>query len=387
MNIVSLFCLAVSPILIDGEFDDWPTGITHQEDSQFIYELIQFPQTQCLQQLPKQHVLELGDYVIYFSPTEKGYGVSCNYKDSWISPYAIGLVFAPTTASKQFEVRINKPTTTQQKTSFDLAHKGEFRVVSWNIQFGNLLDDKERSGRILKALEPDVLLLQELDGDDESETIGTFLHETLGGSWSVGLSDVSGTKRHHKLRCAVTSSKPTHSVTRVGEAPLKAILATIDVDEKPIHFVSLHLRCCGGPSGEEEDQRQEEAHQIRNTLDSMQNSSCIIAGDWNLVGTMAPLEIVQSDTLQIVNACQPDGRCNATWSDESSAFTPGRLDWMLYSPATLQVVNSFILDSSDFDSDTLQLYHLNATDTAKLSDHLPLVADFKVLKPVEEEVQ
>ena len=381
MNVVSLFCLAVSPILIDGEFDDWPTGITHQEDAQFIYELIQFPQSQSLQQLPKQHVLELGDYVIYFSPTEKGYGVSSKYKDNWISPYSIGLVFAPTTASTQFEVRINKPDSTQSTNSFDLSPKGEFRVVSWNIQFGNLLDDRDRSGRILNALKPDVLLLQELDGDDESEPISTFLHETLGGSWTVGLSDVSGTKRHHKLRCAVTSSKPTQSVARVGNAPLKAILATIEVDEKPIHFVSLHLRCCGGPSGEEEDQRQEEARQIRNTLDSMQTPSCVVAGDWNLVGTKMPLEIVQSDTLKIVDAFQPDGRSNATWSDDSSSFTPGRLDWMLYSPASLQVANSFILDSSDLDSDTLQLYHLNATDTAELSDHLPLVADFKVLKP------
>ncbi|MBT6164826.1 MAG: hypothetical protein HOH93_02815, partial [Phycisphaerae bacterium] len=77
---------------------------------------------------------------------------------------------------------------------------------------------------------------------------------------------------------------------------------------------------------------------------------------------------------------QPDGRVHATWSDETSSFTPGRLDLMLYSPLSLEVARSFVLDTSDLDSDTLIAQELLGEDTALLSDHLPLVADFQVLK-------
>ena len=79
-------------------------------------------------------------------------------------------------------------------------------------------------------------------------------------------------------------------------------------------------------------QRQEEANVIRASIEQQQAPSWIIAGDWNLVGTNIPLQIVKADTLSIVDAFQPDGLVAATWSDADSSFTPGRLDWMLYSP-------------------------------------------------------
>ena len=53
---------------------------------------------------------------------------------------------------------------------------------------------------------------------------------------------------------------------------------------------------------------------------------------------------------------------------------------MLYSPLSLEVARSFVLDTSDLDSDTLIAQELLGEDTALLSDHLPLVADFRVLK-------
>jgi len=138
------------------------------------------------------------------------------------------------------------------------------------------------------------------------------------------------------------------------------------------------MRCCGGPTGEAEDQRQEEAKKIRNAIDTSTDQTWIVAGDWNLVGTTKPLKIVQSNTLAIVDAFQPDGLLNATWSDTTSSFTPGRLDWMLYSPKTLEIVRSFVLDTSDLDIKTCVSHGILQEDTAKLSDHLPLVADFNI---------
>jgi methylated-DNA-[protein]-cysteine S-methyltransferase len=135
-------------------------------------------------------------------------------------------------------------------------------------------------------------------------------------------------------------------------------------EEESISLVSLHLRCCGGPTGESEEKRIAEATEIRNNIDTFQSPRWIIAGDWNLVGTKEPLKIVLSDDLAIVEAYQPDGLLNATWSDRTSSFTPGRLDWMLYSPKTFEVVNSFVLDTADLDRDSLAANDLLSEDIA-----------------------
>ena len=288
MTILPLLLLALTPIQIDGSFQDWPTGITHQEDPFFHYSLIELPSEQCLQQLPKQHVVELGQYTIIFSPSEKVYGISCKKKDQWISPYDAGVVFSPTTAATKFELRVNKVKTQAPKRVGNLLPKGDFRVVSWNVQFGNLLEDQERGSRILKALKPDVLLLQELDGDDTEEILITFLSTTLGGLWHVALTESTGTERHHQLRSAVATKKDLKFSKHIDSGSwrkLKAIFSTIDCDKKPVNFISLHLRCCGGPTGEAEEQRQKEAIAIQQFVGSLQSPRFVIAGDWNLVGT------------------------------------------------------------------------------------------------------
>ena len=377
MTIIPLLCLALSPIQIDGNFSDWKAGVTQQEDEHFVYARIELPEAQCLQQLPEQKIVDVGEYKVFFSPKGKGYGVSCKKGEEWISPCEAGFVFAPTTASTVFEVRVNKATSV---TDFTFEKKGDLRVVSWNVQFGNLLEDKERSARILQALKPDVLLLQELDGEDSYTALNRFLKETLHSPWSSTMSMQEGVTRPQKLKSAVSSFLKPFAPFSVGTPPLKAVGATVYVREKPINCISLHLRCCGGPDSEAEEHRQSEATQIHTKISNMQSPRFIVAGDWNLVGTTKPLSTVTANHLHVVEAFQPDGVLNATWSDETSSFTPGRLDWMLYSPATLQVSRSFVLDTADLDSDTLTKYNLRSEDTAELSDHLPLVADFTVLK-------
>ena len=377
MQILPLLLLAISPIQLDGLLGDWADGVTLQEDAQFVYKRIDLPSESCLQQLPEQKVVQIGEYEVYFSPDGKGYGVSCKKGSQWISPYEAGVVFAPTTASTSFELRVNKATGTYP---FSFEKQGDLRVVSWNVQFGALLKDKARGGRILKALQPDVLLIQELDGEDTCSELESFLHDTLGGSWLVETSNSNGEKRSERLKSAIATSADSMACFTVGKTPLKAIGASISFSNKPINFISLHLRCCGGPTSDAEKQRVSEATDIRKTIDSMQSPRFVIAGDWNLVGTTAPLLTVTKNDFAVVQAYQPDGRVHATWSDETSSFTPGRLDLMLYSPLSLEVARSFVLDTSDLDSDTLIAQELLGEDTALLSDHLPLVADFHVLK-------
>tara|TARA_B100000959_G_C14941193_1_gene607894 strand:+ start:393 stop:1535 length:1143 start_codon:yes stop_codon:yes gene_type:complete len=380
MTILPLLLLALSPIQIDGEFNDWEEGVTNAKDSHYLYQRISLRKKGCLQQLSKEKIVSIGDYSVHFSPKDKGHGVSCSKDGQWISPYDIGLVFAPTTASKDFEIRIDKPDTEKPVTDFDLGKTGNFRVVSWNVQFGNLLDKSQLGTRLLKSLQPDVLLLQELDGTDSPETLSTFLHDALGNTWNVVMSEVSGTKRHHQLRSAIATPFPLKELDIKKKGTLKAVRANADIDGTKIQFLSLHLRCCGGPTGDAEEQRQLEAKIIRRASKSSTSKASIIAGDWNLVGTDKPLEIVKSKDFTIVEAFQPDGVLNATWSNTSSPFTPGRLDWMIFNGKVIELKTSFILDSSDLDEETRNKYKLRLNDTAELSDHLPLVADFTIIK-------
>ena len=375
--------LAVSSIQIDGNFADWPSEKTDLVTDHFTYKIVELQQQGCLQQLPDQLKIEIGGYDIIFSPTSKGYGVACFNDGKWISPYDIGLVFAPTTASTKFEVRVDVPDTKVQKVEFDLGKTDDaIRVISWNIQFGNLLDQKERSIRMLSALQPDVLLFQEFDGDDTPERITDILEVALGGSWQVSMSAASGDVRHEQLRSAIATRFPLQELPQIMSPvsyPLKIAMARIRIDETDVMFVSLHLRCCGGPTSEAELQRQVEANAIRTALQKYASDAVIIGGDWNLVGTTKPLDTVRKDGFAVVEAYQPDGTLTATWADAKSSFTPGRLDWMLVRGKALNLSGSFVLDTFDLHPDTLVEQNLRTQDTKLLSDHLPLVADLRVV--------
>ncbi len=380
MTFLPLLLLALSPIQIDGKFDDWSKDVTATEDRNYLYQRISLRKKDCLQQLSKEKTILIGDYSVHFSPKDKGYGVSCSKGGNRVSPYDIGLVFAPTTASKEFELRINKPDAEKLVTDFDLHKTGDFRVVSWNVQFGNLLDNARLGTTILNALQPDVLLLQELDGDDTPEKVGAFLREALGNTWNVVMSEVSGTERHHQLRSAIATPFPMKEIEINKRGTLKAVRAIAEIQGIAIQFLSLHLRCCGGPTGEAEEQREREAKIIRRAAKSSKSKGSIIAGDWNLVGTNKPLDIVKTKVFTTVEAFQPDGVLNATWSNTNSPFTPGRLDWMLFNGKAIELNTCFVLDSADFDKATRDKYNLRRSDTATLSDHLPLVADFNIIK-------
>ncbi|MCZ6444681.1 MAG: endonuclease, partial [Planctomycetota bacterium] len=72
---------------------------------------------------------------------------------------------------------------------------------------------------------------------------------------------------------------------------------------------------------------------------------------------------------------------NATWADPDEPFVPGRLDYLLYSDATLTLPRAFVLDSRDLNPRWLDRHGLKLDDTASASDHLPLIADVKWVDP------
>ena len=108
----------------------------------------------------------------------------------------------------------------------------------------------------------------------------------------------------------------------------------------------------------------------------------IIAGDFNLVVTDQPLVTVQHDAgssvepLTIANALQLDGLSNQTWFHPDVPIAPGRLDYLMYSAASLRLDRSFVFDSRDLAPSWLRHHGLSEDLSVTVSDHFPIVADF-----------
>ena len=72
-------------------------------------------------------------------------------------------------------------------------------------------------------------------------------------------------------------------------------------------------------------------------------------------------------------------RSLATWRSTRARdpFSPGRLDYILYRGAVLQIERAFVFDAADLSPVALQVLGVREPDTLE-SDHLPLVVDFRV---------
>jgi hypothetical protein len=108
----------------------------------------------------------------------------------------------------------------------------------------------------------------------------------------------------------------------------------------------------------------------------------IIAGDYNLVGSRAPLDVLRADLdiggmqLVPVETMVLGDAAIYTWFSPQSEFSAGRLDWGIAGSTGAQIVNAFVLDARRLTDRALGAMGLDRGDTAA-SDHLPLVVDLR----------
>lgn len=499
------------PIILDGQFDDWvgaPTAVldppdVHRgaidigrvavaDDPHFVHFFVELGRTVNLQRLDGTLNLvidadgdastgstELGldgvDLVITFSPIDPkapqrpgmGVGVRRFVNGAWIplSPYDMGVAFAPTAASNRAEIRIERRTpvasagntaapllagdrfgarlvhldatgaTIDETDSFAYVFTTPFaqwsapvaatdpltrpagttlRVLSWNVERGAMFTNPAPFSRVLTALAPDVLLLQELAEDQTAEMIREWLGANVpsaGTPWQVLVGSGGG-----NLRTAVAARHPLHAIPELDRMlwtddqrrPRDVRVAAAEVlmpgvavagagggarpDPVRTLFVSIHLKCCGGATTDEELTRLEEVQAIRHALRSIVHQgggqgvgggrfdAVVFGGDFNLVGSFEPLEQLVEDldldgtNMAIAVAPQLDGRAHATWSDPGQPFTPGQLDFVLFGNATLRQLGGFALDTRDLAPAWLESNGLQIGDTGA-SDHWPVVVD------------
>ena len=258
-------------------------------------------------------------------------------------------------------------------SDFDRATDVDFRLVNWNVEWGNLLDERVPAGRLLAALAPDAILLQEMMTEQDEDEIVAMLEEAMPitGGWKVQVGKAGG-----RIRCAVAiRGDRVASVPGLSSvATNRSAAAAIRTDTGPVTLIATHLKCCGRDGSKEDTKRIREAEELRDAIAKKlgQSHRVVLAGDLNLVGSQIPLERLEESGLTTIDMRQPDGATTATWDNESSSFLPGRLDYVLHS-RQLNPTMAVVFDTQDVDPSWLP-HSLRR----EASDHLPLVVDFKV---------
>ena len=440
-------------IRIDGAFDDWPAGAYLAADGQYVYVRLTLPEARTIQASEQPLVLALDaraagafepELRITFSPRETGgQGVAVaavrhGDDDPKLGHAALDLVAAPTVAAREFELRVARdvrgrpdlaealasgavrvqavllradgsPAWRSRARQIELPPRdaapsaaaaipipakepGTVRVVSWNVYLAALREKPEPFARVLRALAPDVLLLQEWEGGT-AEEIAAWLDARLPGepAWRARTSDGWGVAV--AARGELAELLPQH-VARPDAAPADARRSDVALRIAggvattplgPVCAASLHLKCCGSAASAQDAARRAEAARANEVLRAAweAHAPCVrvVGGDLNLVGSRDPLDILAAGldpdggALAVADAPVLGDAAVYTWSQPWSRFSPGRLDWLLHG-RDVHARRAFVLDARRLDAATLAAAGIERPDTAA-SDHLPLVLDLR----------
>jgi endonuclease/exonuclease/phosphatase family metal-dependent hydrolase len=307
-------------------------------------------------------------------------------------------------------------------TFIDRKESTDVRVMSYNILWDTIfpsvsVSQSEKFARVIHALDPDILNLQEIDffGDDVTYTatdvknlMNTIQPLPGGSSWFT-----------YKGSDNVIVSKYPLSLTRSDTSPTTGrslAMALVNLPDSrfgtDFYFMNNHFKCCGSPGGPEDVQRQQQADALVSWMRNARtagglitlptNTPMAVVGDFNLVGLPDPLQTLLTGNISNEAAYGSDsppdwdgtgladlhpyhnitGADDYTWREDGSGFNPGRLDYILYTDSVLEVANKFILNTVAMSPTQLAATGLHQDDILKYSagwyDHLPLVVDFRL---------
>jgi hypothetical protein len=297
------------------------------------------------------------------------------------------------------------------------AARTDFRVVVWNSsgmwlrQGTDRIEGKERFARVFKALDADLLLLDETS----SPAAATELEQGLQGilprspEWRMLISRTTQRPliavRGEIVEAFDRLAYPPEEIRELAKVrrespqelaewfkgwPVNAVGARIRLGARTLLVATMDLVSGGdSPESAQEAQRMIEARVIhaavRGALASDRPDGVLVGGDLNLFATRRPLETLMRGLdrdgadLAPVQALQLNGRAAHTWRSPAvtARFPPAVADWLLYSPSSLEATAAFVFDSSDLSPAWLKELGLLGDDSAKSSDHLPIVVDFR----------
>jgi endonuclease/exonuclease/phosphatase family metal-dependent hydrolase len=273
------------------------------------------------------------------------------------------------------------------------------RVMNWNVLNDGLLDPNREQNftRILQVINPDVIGFNEMWNSSVSQ-VQNKLNNILplqSGSWSAVKLD-GGT---------ITASKfPILQSWLVypGQRITASLINLPERFEKDLLVINCHFKCCGGSANDATRQREADAtiafildaKTPGGVIDLPDQTPIIILGDLNFVGdrqqlvTLVTGEIINTqlfgngappdwdDTdLEDLLSSQSDKRTAYTWRDDPNSFSPGRLDYHIFSNSVINVEKDFVIQTEVMSQVRLNQYGLQLFDSGNASDHFPKVSD------------
>ncbi len=282
-----------------------------------------------------------------------------------------------------------------EPTALERNEPYQIRLVTYNILYNGFFEEeqKEHFDRIIPALDPDILAVQEAWGDQLEIT--ALMADWIPGTWYVS-SEWGGNyviSRFPILEEAVlTSSWRSMAVLLDTEADYG--INTL--------IINSHFSCCG--ANEERQQQVDELMGLMREWMKPDNTAgpfylemdtpIFHVGDFNLVGyrqqlvTLTEGDIVDEDSYGEDFGPDWDGssitdlfsyhtgiRMGYTWRYDGSSFSPGKLDYILYSDSRIYIDKHFVLNTMAMSEEELTQYGLEEWDVYLASDHMPRVVD------------
>jgi hypothetical protein len=289
------------------------------------------------------------------------------------------------------------------------------RVAHWNVSEGSFRTPGNHA-RLLAAVAPDIILLDEVAGDVDSTALAAFFARpelARLGSWRF-VHGQSGGRQRGVIAARGRAIRPDSSMRYMRypegsldslarsdariqqrvidverEANIASTGAWVALDGVETLFVTVDLTS-GGYLGSPNDAfRLLQARTMRRyILDAIGASTpkapVVIAGDYNSVASYESVRVLQEalDTdgtpLAMNRALRLDARTASTWRNDSVAqFTPGRLDLALYSDGVFEQTGGFVFATEDLTDRLLGSLQITRDMSRKSSDHLIVVTDLR----------
>ena len=286
--------------------------------------------------------------------------------------------------------------------TFDKRDETDIRLVTHNVWNSSLLDPNYEVyfQRIYQALDPDIVALQEMYENTNQ------LHSLFNDWFPDEQWYVSSQFRDNIIISKYPVLEEDYFTS--SERTMVALLNTEDELGSDLIIFNSHLACCNN-----DESRQYDADEfVSNWRDWRENDNgpftltegtpFVYVGDFNLVGYRQQLTTFTEGDIEDENTFGDDYnldwdntsiadlfsrhshiRMGYTWRRDNSSFSPGKLDYVLYTDSVLDTSKHFVFNTLTMDSASLAEYGLEAMDSYNSSDHSPRVLDIKIPADVE----
>lgn len=198
---------------------------------------------------------------------------------------------------------------------------GSLRVASYNVH--DLLDDRSAAARVVRAIDPDVLCLQEVPRRLTTEVRLPAFARDCGLWWSGGRAGTGGTAVLTSLRMRVHAHHRERLPVRFPDRSRGFAMVEVSLPgDARISVVSVHL-------GLRADERARHTGRIMARLDSLRSSATVIAGDLNEGADGSARRMIAaryrkvSDDRPTFPASAPNSVLDAIFAGPRLAIRPG----------------------------------------------------------------